>query len=57
MTDVFYLNKGPIGAGHADVNYDILLRGCNGKLNTWGEKWTKEIKDGMPHTPCSAPPR
>ncbi|KAF8590020.1 hypothetical protein K439DRAFT_1331316 [Ramaria rubella] len=43
VTDVFYLHKGRIGASHADVNYEILLRGCNSKLVDWGELWLNEI--------------
>jgi hypothetical protein len=46
-TDVFYLHKGaPAGALHSDVNYEILLLSCNGKLTHWMEVWQGEMKKG-----------
>ncbi|KAG9124657.1 hypothetical protein FRC07_010735 [Ceratobasidium sp. 392] len=43
-TDVFYLHKGAPGLLHADVNYEILLRGCNSKLTQWMDLWHAEMK-------------
>ncbi|CUA75048.1 Protein priB [Lentinula edodes] [Rhizoctonia solani] len=43
-TDVFYLHKGAPGLLHADVNYEILLRGCNSKLTQWMDLWHGEMK-------------
>ncbi|EUC62088.1 priB protein [Rhizoctonia solani AG-3 Rhs1AP] len=43
-TDVFYLHKGTPGLLHADVNYEILLRGCNSKLTQWMDLWHGEMK-------------
>ncbi|KDQ59395.1 hypothetical protein JAAARDRAFT_32954 [Jaapia argillacea MUCL 33604] len=43
-TDVFYLHKGVPGAQHNDVNYEVLLRNCNGKLTQWAEFWQHEMK-------------
>ncbi|QRW00587.1 Fungal specific transcription factor domain [Ceratobasidium sp. AG-Ba] len=45
-TDVFYLHKGAPGLLHADVNYEILLRGCNSKLTQWMDLWHGEMKKG-----------
>jgi hypothetical protein len=46
-TDVFYLHKGAPGLLHADINYEILLRGCNSKLTQWMDLWHGEMKKGM----------
>ncbi|KAF8610559.1 hypothetical protein BDV93DRAFT_530461 [Ceratobasidium sp. AG-I] len=43
-TDVFYLHKGAPGLLHADINYEILLRGCNSKLTQWMDLWHAEMK-------------
>ncbi|KAF8710862.1 Fungal specific transcription factor domain, partial [Rhizoctonia solani] len=43
-TDVFYLHRGAPGLLHADVNYEILLRGCNSKLTQWMDLWHGEMK-------------
>ncbi|KAJ1309932.1 hypothetical protein OPQ81_006691 [Rhizoctonia solani] len=43
-TDVFYLHKGAPGLLHADINYEILLRGCNSKLTQWMDLWHGEMK-------------
>ncbi|ELU44658.1 priB protein [Rhizoctonia solani AG-1 IA] len=45
-TDVFYLHRGAPGLLHADVNYEILLRGCNSKLTQWMDLWHGEMKKG-----------
>lgn len=42
-TDVFYLHKGQPGMLYADVNYEILLRGCNAKLTAWSNTWQQEL--------------
>ncbi|CAK5264068.1 unnamed protein product, partial [Mycena citricolor] len=36
-TDMFYSSKGPglSNGPHHDVNYDVVLRNCNGKLTQW----------------------
>ncbi|KAH7340719.1 fungal-specific transcription factor domain-containing protein [Rhizoctonia solani] len=43
-TDVFYLHRGAPGLLHADINYEILLRGCNSKLTQWMDLWHGEMK-------------
>ncbi|TFY65849.1 hypothetical protein EVG20_g5247 [Dentipellis fragilis] len=43
-TDVFYLHKGVAGAAHNDVNQEVLLRNCNGKLTQWMETWQHEMR-------------
>ncbi|KDQ12322.1 hypothetical protein BOTBODRAFT_112983 [Botryobasidium botryosum FD-172 SS1] len=52
-TDVFYLNRdrGSPGSLHADVNYEILLHGCNGKLTHWMETWQGEMKKASGNQP------
>jgi len=45
-TDVFYLHKGQPGMLYADVNYEILLRGCNSKLTAWSNTWQQELVKG-----------
>jgi hypothetical protein len=45
-TDVFYLHKGQPGMLYADVNYEILLRGCNSKLTSWSNTWQQELVKG-----------
>ncbi|THH20938.1 hypothetical protein EW146_g495 [Bondarzewia mesenterica] len=45
LTDVFYMpNKGVTGTAHADVNQEVLLRNCNGKLTQWMETWEHEMR-------------
>ncbi|KAI0693888.1 fungal-specific transcription factor domain-containing protein, partial [Cytidiella melzeri] len=29
---------------HADMNYDVILRNCNGKLTQWAETWEHEMR-------------
>ncbi|KAI0272138.1 fungal-specific transcription factor domain-containing protein [Russula aff. rugulosa BPL654] len=43
-TDVFYLHKGIPGAAHTDVNKEVLLRNCNGKLTQWMDTWHHEMR-------------
>ncbi|KAH9967928.1 fungal-specific transcription factor domain-containing protein [Russula dissimulans] len=43
-TDVFYLHKGIPGAAHTDVNKEVLLRNCNGKLTQWMDQWQHEMR-------------
>jgi len=43
-TDVFYLHKGIPGAAHTDVNKEVLLRNCNGKLTQWMDTWQHEMR-------------
>lgn len=47
---MFYSSKGP-GINHQDVNYDVVLHNCNGKLSLWSDAWTREMHRGksMPH--------
>jgi hypothetical protein len=45
-TEVFASNRGAQGQ-HTDMNYDVLLRNCNGKLNQWGETWQQEMQRGQ----------
>ncbi|KAF5358156.1 hypothetical protein D9756_001799 [Leucocoprinus leucothites] len=39
-TDVFNTSK---GAGANDINYEVVLRNCNAKLNKWSETWRFEM--------------
>lgn len=32
---------------YADVNYEILLRGCNAKLTSWSNTWQQELAKGV----------
>ncbi|KZT28631.1 hypothetical protein NEOLEDRAFT_1129473 [Neolentinus lepideus HHB14362 ss-1] len=43
-TDVFYTHKGVLGAQHNDVNYEVLLHNCNGKLTQWMDTWEHEMR-------------
>ena len=44
---MLYNNKGGGSHGaHADVNYDMVLRGCNSKLTQWSEHWQHEMQRG-----------
>ncbi|CAK5279529.1 unnamed protein product [Mycena citricolor] len=45
-TDMFYSSKGPglSNGPHHDVNYDVVLRNCNGKLTQWSDAWSNEMK-------------
>jgi len=43
-TDVFYLHKGIPGTAHTDVNKEVLLRNCNGKLTQWMDTWQQEMR-------------
>lgn len=42
-SNVFNLRKGT-HRENSDVNYDILLRVCNAKLNMWAEKWELRVE-------------
>lgn len=42
-TDVFSASK---GSGANDINYEVVLRNCNAKLNKWGETWRSEMEEG-----------
>ena len=44
-TEVFASNRGS-QAQHTDMNYDVLLRNCNGKLNQWSDTWQHEMQRG-----------
>lgn len=44
-TEVFASNRGP-QSQHTDMNYDVLLRNCNGKLTQWGDTWQNEMQRG-----------
>ncbi|KAI0340148.1 hypothetical protein BDW22DRAFT_1334966, partial [Trametopsis cervina] len=41
-TELFQPHRG-IAGHHADMNYDVLLRNCNGKLTQWAETWEHEM--------------
>ncbi|KAI0062206.1 hypothetical protein BV25DRAFT_1804251 [Artomyces pyxidatus] len=43
-TDVFYMHKGVPGATHMDVNKEVVLRNCNGKLTQWMDTWQHEMR-------------
>ncbi|KXN87728.1 Protein priB [Leucoagaricus sp. SymC.cos] len=40
-TDVFSASK---GSGANDINYEVVLRNCNAKLNKWAETWRFEMQ-------------
>lgn len=46
-TEVFYSHRGIPGANHADMNHDVVLRNCNGKLTQWDETWQAEMHKGQ----------
>lgn len=50
---MFY-TKGGTSNGHNDVNYEVVLRNCNGKLTQWMDTWQAEMQRGRSHLP--APP-
>nr|GAT58033.1 predicted protein [Mycena chlorophos] len=43
-TDMFHTRAGVPNGNHTDVNYEVVLRNCNGKLNQWSETWGAEIQ-------------
>lgn len=43
---MFYTSKGLHGPNHNDVNYDVVLRNCNGKLTQWMDNWQREMQKG-----------
>ncbi len=53
---MFYSSKGP-GINHQDVNYDVVLHNCNGKLSLWSDAWTREMHRGtsIPHSDTKFP--
>ncbi|KAJ6547280.1 fungal-specific transcription factor domain-containing protein [Mycena capillaripes] len=53
-TDLFYTKGGGINGNHNDVNYDVVLRTCNGKLTQWMDNWQAEMQRGRSH-PCRHP--
>ncbi|KAJ3518636.1 hypothetical protein NM688_g9410 [Phlebia brevispora] len=43
-TDLFNSHRGVGGSNHTDMNHDVLLRNCNGKLTQWSETWEAEMQ-------------
>ncbi|KAK7023786.1 Zn(2)-C6 fungal-type domain-containing protein [Favolaschia claudopus] len=43
-TDMFYTKGGSSSNGHNDVNYEVVLRNCNGKLTQWMDTWQAEMQ-------------
>ncbi|KAJ6496490.1 fungal-specific transcription factor domain-containing protein [Mycena vitilis] len=43
-TDMFYTKGGALNGNHNDVNYDVVLRNCNGKLTQWMDNWQAEMQ-------------
>ncbi|KAJ7470490.1 fungal-specific transcription factor domain-containing protein [Mycena latifolia] len=44
-TDMFYTKGGTSANGnHNDVNYEVVLRNCNGKLTQWMDTWQAEMQ-------------
>ncbi|KAG9018913.1 hypothetical protein FRB90_008304 [Tulasnella sp. 427] len=43
-SDVFYLRRNAF-RDNSDVNYEVLLMGCNRKLTDWIEHWESEMKE------------
>lgn len=48
---MFY-TKGGTSNGHNDVNYEVVLRNCNGKLTQWMDTWQAEMQRGRSHLPA-----
>jgi hypothetical protein len=44
---MFYSTKGVSSVNHKDVNYEVVLRNCNGKLIQWADTWQREMQRGM----------
>ncbi|KZT66725.1 hypothetical protein DAEQUDRAFT_674611 [Daedalea quercina L-15889] len=42
-TDIFNMAQGGSTSCGEDVDYQLLLRGCNTKLNAWLSKWREEM--------------
>ncbi|KAJ7752144.1 fungal-specific transcription factor domain-containing protein [Mycena metata] len=42
-TDMFYSKTGNTN-GNNDVNYEVVLRNCNGKLTQWMDNWQAEMQ-------------
>ncbi|KAJ7172753.1 fungal-specific transcription factor domain-containing protein [Mycena filopes] len=43
-TDMFYSKGGNANGNHNDVNYEVVLRNCNGKLTQWMDNWQAEMQ-------------
>lgn len=41
------MHKDTVEDKHTDLDYELLLRGCNGKLTQWMDHWHSELKKGM----------
>lgn len=49
---MFYTpNGGAPNGNHNDVNYDVVLRNCNGKLTQWSDTWQAEMQRGWLYHP------
>jgi hypothetical protein len=48
---MFYTKGGASNGNHNDVNYEVVLRNCNGKLTQWMDNWQTEMQRGRsrPH--------
>lgn len=44
-TELFQPHRG-IPGHHADLNYEVILTTCNGKLTRWAETWQHEMRRG-----------
>jgi len=40
------MHKDTVEDKHTDLDYELLLRGCNGKLTQWMDHWHSELKKG-----------
>lgn len=40
------MHKDTVDDKHTDLDYELLLRGCNGKLTQWMDHWHSELKKG-----------
>lgn len=52
-TDVFNRAQGGSVACGEDVDYNLLLRDCNNRLNQWLQTWREEMRRGVPRIPLS----
>ncbi|TFY64439.1 hypothetical protein EVJ58_g2615 [Rhodofomes roseus] len=43
-TDIFNMAQGGSMSSGDDVDYEVLLRDCNSKLNQWVQTWREEMK-------------
>ncbi|EDR14936.1 uncharacterized protein LACBIDRAFT_230018 [Laccaria bicolor S238N-H82] len=43
-TDIFSTSRSAASGVNTDINYEVVLRNCNDKLNQWDETWRTEME-------------